>query len=731
MENEKGLKPNTDIMFDVLSFWFKHCNKGEVEIGWRDPVKGVLNRFKRFALDELEELCAFAADINSTPGANIYFRPATVGGDMPANDADFVMTPGFWVDHDVATSVARLKSHPLPAKPTFILVTGRDPEIRCQSFWPLSEPSTAPETLREINKALQVHFEGDPAVTNPSRLMRMPGSIAWPVKEGRTKVELVEAIIPKDGRISAHPLHFMIHMARQIMPPGNLSQPALSSAQPNARLATEEAPEAPEKPQVGWWDIDTGPSGVSISGLIKQVGQPHSWHQSVLRLVASWVNRGWSDAEILLYAPALTMPTYKVSQTREELLAMIKGAREKWGLPDKDPLADATIKAEIALWVDNEIDITDVPPRPWLAYSYAMRGVVSFLSGAGSSGKSSLVVQMTNALAAGLAFGDFKPVAPLRVGTYNCEDDKDEQRRRYTAAFQAWPQLDKNILKNIYRIGPETIGTLFQEDPKTREVTPTAAMAKLERLVREERLDVLFVDPLLETHSSDENDNGAMRRVIAAFRSMAQRLNIAIIVLTHERKGGGAAGDIDRMRGASSQKDASRIAITVTRMTAEEATKYGIDQDERNSYVRLDNGKSNYSPLKPLGWYRLQGYQIPNGEYVAAATPWQPPSVLEAISTETAIKILLDMTRRPPEERKIDRRAKPHITEWIVEDYDIPHHAAAAWIAACLQPDGVLEAQTVMGKNRHPVTVAEVKREKLSKMMGEHHYRPDDEEGND
>jgi hypothetical protein len=256
-------------------------------------------------------------------------------------------------------------------------------------------------------------------------------------------------------------------------------------------------------------------------------------------------------------------------------------------------------------------------------------------------------------------------------------------------------------------------------------------MAKLERLVREERLDVLFIDPLLETHSSDENDNGAMRRVIAAYRSMAQRLNIAIIVLTHERKGGGAAGDIDRMRGASSQKDASRIAITVTRMTAEEATKYGIDQEEKNSYVRLDNGKSNYSPLKPLGWYRLQGYQIPNGEYVAAAMPWQLPSVLEAISTETAIKILLDMTRRPPEERKIDRRAKPHITEWIVEDYGIPHHAAGAWIAACLQSDGVLEAQTVMGKNRHPVMVAEVKREKLSKMMGDHHYRADDEEGND
>jgi len=732
MRSVDGLKPNADVMFDILSQWFRECNKGEIEIGWRDPVAGKLNRFKRFGLDEIEELAAFAADINCQPGANMYFRPATVTGTAPATDDCFAQTPGFWVDHDVLTSVNRLKTHPLLIKPPFIIVTGRDPEMRCQSFWPLSsDPVIKADWVRSINKALQTHFEGDPAVTNPTRLMRMPGSIAWPVKEGRTKAELVEVIAPKDGRPRGYSLNTITDVCRNITPPEVLTQPALSSSQPGARLGTEEAPEASEKQQVGWWDIDTGPSGVSIAGLIRQVGQPHLWHQSVLRLVASWVNRGWSDAEILLYAPSLTTSTYKVGQTREELLAMIKGAREKWGLPDKDPLADATIKAEIALWVDNDIDITGVPPRPWVAYSYAMRGVVSFLSGAGSSGKSSLVVQMSNALASGLPFGDFKPIGPLRVGTYNCEDDKDEQRRRYTAAFQAWPQLDKNILKNIYRIGPETIGTLFQEDPKTREVTPTAAMAKLERLVREERLDVLFVDPLLETHSSDENDNGAMRRVIAAYRSMAQRLNIAIIVLTHERKGGGAAGDIDRMRGASSQKDASRIAITVTRMTAEEATKYGIDQEEKNSYVRLDNGKSNYSPLKPLGWYRLQGYQIPNGEYVAAAMPWQPPSVLEAISTETAIKILLDMTRRPPEERKIDRRAKPHITEWIVEDYGIPHHAASAWIAACLQPDGVLEAQTVMGKNRHPVMVAEVKREKLSKMMGDHQYRSDDEEGND
>ena len=717
MSDAPGLKPNADVMFDILSQWFRECNLGDIEVGWRCPVAGKLNKFKRFGLDQIEELAAFAADVNSQPGANMYFRPATVTGSAPATDDCFAQAPGFWVDHDVLTSVNRLKTHPLKIKPPFIIVTGRDPEMRAQSFWPLSsDPIIKAEWVRDINKSLQMHFEGDPAVVNPSRLMRMPGSIAWPVKEGRTKAELVEVIAPKDGRPRGHSLNVIMDVCRQITPPNGLQVGTTSTTEP---VDQQPAERSPEKPQVGWWDIDTGPSGVSISGLIRQVGQPHSWHQSVLRLVASWVNRGFSDAEIMLFAPALTMPTFKVSQTKEELSLMIRGAREKWGLPNKDPLADSTIKAEVDLWIDNAEDISHVPARPWLAYGYVMRGVVSFMSGAGSSGKSSIVVQMTNAFAAGLPFGDFKPIAPLRVGSYNCEDDKDEQRRRYTAALQAWPQLDKAILKNIFRVGPETIGTLYHEDPKTREVTPTAAMAKLERLVREEQLDVLFVDPLLETHSSDENDNGSMRRVIAAFRSMAQRLNIGIVILTHERKGGGAAGDIDRMRGASSQKDASRIAITVTRMTAEEATKFGIDQDEKNSFIRLDNGKSNYSPLKPLGWYRLQGYQIPNGEYVAAATPWQPPSVMEAITPAIAMSILREIMLRPPEDLKIDPRAKPHILDWITEKHAVPRHAAGAWLAACLQPDGVLEAVQHRGNNRHAVTVASVKREKFSQMQSE------------
>lgn len=333
MTSNEGLKPNADAMYDGLSFWFKECYRGKLEIGWRDLATQKLNRFKRFELDEIEELVAFAADINAQPGANMYFRVCTLK-DLPGptTDEHFWLAPGAHVDHDDSDSVARLRSHPLQIKPAFLIVTGREPAIRAQSFWPISEATSAEDLIRRFNKNLATHFHGDPMVVNPTRLMRMPGSIAWPVKPGRTKPELTELLWPADNRQKRYPVHAMDFHTKDI------GEPAQPAPQP-------EEPQAPAAPSAGWQDVDTGATGITISTLIRNIGSPHMWHQSVLRLVASQVNRGYSDAEIMLMAPAITMSGYKLQQTRDELVAMIKGAREKWNLPNVDPTSGEAEKA--------------------------------------------------------------------------------------------------------------------------------------------------------------------------------------------------------------------------------------------------------------------------------------------------------------------------------------------------------------------------------------------------
>jgi hypothetical protein len=450
MSNAEGLKPNADVMFDILSQWFRECHLGEIEIGWRD--NGKLNRFKRFGLDEIEELAAFAADVNSRPGANMYFRPATVTGSAPATDECFAQAPGFWVDHDELASVTRLKSHPLKIKPPFLIVTGRDPEMRCQSFWPLSsDPIIKADWVRDINKALQTHFGGDPMVVNPSRLMRMPGSIAWPVKEGRTKAELVEVLIPNDGRPRGYPLHAIMDVCRQIIP----SEPKKQTEALNPPLGNIEV----EPPSSGLPAIDTGHTGVSISTLIRQIGQPHLWHQSVLRLVASWVNRGYSDAEIMLMAPAITMSGYTLKQTREELAAMIEGARKKWDLPNVDPMSGEAEKARSkTLPLIYFEDVTVNLDAADFVEGVISEGAMSVVYGESNCGKTFFMTDLALHIAAGKPWNGR---AVEQGGVVYCALEGSHGISNRVAAFRQHYGLEDAVLP--FAIIPVSINLL---DPK-------------------------------------------------------------------------------------------------------------------------------------------------------------------------------------------------------------------------------------------------------------------------
>ena len=297
--------------------------------------------------------------------------------------------------------------------------------------------------------------------------------------------------------------------------------------------------------------------------------------------------------------------------------------------------------AKSQLWIDNDTwDAAAIPRRPWLAPGYLMRGAVSVLSGQGAGGKSSITVAWTISAASGEALGTFQPVQPLKVVNYNTEDDQEEQQRRYSAALMATQKRPGAVMPNIIRCGPEQIGTLFERNMDTGRITPTAAMEELEALCVESGADLLVCDPLAELHNAEENDNTAMRAVIAAFRSLAKRLHIAVLILHHDRKGNSAPGDMDRVRGASAISGAVRVMLTLTTMSEDEANKLGIPLAERRRHFRIDGAKSNYAPTQEAEWWRLAPYEIPNGEHVAACLPWEAPSPWDGWTMKDALEVL-------------------------------------------------------------------------------------------
>ena len=322
--------------------------------------------------------------------------------------------------------------------------------------------------------------------------------------------------------------------------------------------------------------------------------------------------------------------------------------------------------ARPALWVDTELfREADIPRRAWIAPGYALRGAVTIIAGPPSAMKSSLMLAWACAVALGYEHGDFRPRGPGKVVIYNVEDDRDEQRRRLSAALRQFNADPTDIQGNVITAGPNGVGTLLEVDTETGFVSDTPAMQALRELLGEYEPDVLIVDPLAELHTAPENDNTALRSVIAALRSIAVEFEISVIVLHHTRKGVTTPGDPDAARGASSLIGAGRVALTFCPMSEEDAKAIGVasDRKTRASYVRLDDAKQNYAAIGDARWYEKVVCALANGEHVPAAVPWKAPDIWDSISTVTANKILdiieagIDGGRRYSDSHNADDRA--------------------------------------------------------------------------
>lgn len=301
------------------------------------------------------------------------------------------------------------------------------------------------------------------------------------------------------------------------------------------------------------------------------------------------------------------------------------------------------------IWIDADgWSEQDIAPRAWIAPGYLIRGAVTVLSGPGSAGKSSIAVAWSIALALARPWHRFKPTGAMRVFNYNTEDDGTEQRRRMSAALRQFDAFPADLAGQVVRIGPNGTGTLLRRDPISGRLAFTAAMRALETLISEQRPDVLILDPLVELHDAEENDNTALRAIMAKFRSLAIEYKLALVLIHHARKGSGsAAGDPDSLRGASSIVGAARVVLTVLTMDEDQAGKLGIPPKDRARYFRVDGAKSNYAPIQDAEWFERVEYELDNGEKVAAAVPWEPPSVFGDL-TQSSLNAILDKIAAGP-----------------------------------------------------------------------------------
>jgi AAA domain len=399
-----------------------------------------------------------------------------------------------------------------------------------------------------------------------------------------------------------------------------------------------------------------------IRALIEQAKAGPVWHRPVLRLVAMLIARGTPACVIEAMAPELTITGYTAAQTRADLAAMIEGARRKGyapeGVDSGDDAADVSDRLDVD--VDDVMDVqpavsaeppiwvasggwaeSEIPQRPWIAPGFLLRHAVTLLSGPPSGFKSTLALGWAVAIVLNRPYGQFRPRVQGPVLVYDVEDDEVEQQRRLSAVLRQFGASPGDIAGKLIRIGPKQIGTLLVHNRDGATVA-SAALQGIEEQIRIHKPVAFLADPLSELHVEEENDNTALRAVIAEFRSRAITHDMAVCIAHHTRKGGSTSpGDPDVARGASAIIGAVRVAFTLTGMSEADATAFGLPtgRADREPYVRLDSAKQNYAPLGDAVWFQEHVYLLANGENVPAAVPWEPP--VQKVPTEADLSALV------------------------------------------------------------------------------------------
>lgn len=574
------------------------CHDGKIELSWTDTSPDTAGRYrlknaKLFGTDQLDDLVQEAAQKNAIPMCNVYIGAALRHPDAPpfgrSQDRDAWALTCVYADLDDPGAATAAKDIYGLDKPTFIVVTGRAPHTRAQCWWRLDEPITDPEHWPALLRGIATKLSGDSTVTNPSRVMRLAGSIAWPVKPGRT-VELT-TIAPL--REPGPPSYAIEHLARAFPP----SNPAANPATPQAVQHSTNSLGLADK-------LTDGREGYmrnTISAcLIEYIGTngatptpqelfDAAWPQYERKVDLTRAGRGPEEfAEKCAYAVqrfergdirGVETIDKAIEVYQRKVAKEAKPAPHEVASPAGDPDNSFPILAA---------DLSGTPPeREWIAPDWIPKGVVTGLSGDGGMGKTLLAQQLLYAAGVGGKWLDMAIPKMRGLGVF-CEDDQDELHRRHNAIKKDMGFSVGNPFTETWiwpRVGSDNLLVTFDKDNK-----PIASpfFSSIMTHVLDKQIGLLVLDTQTDLFGGNEiiraQVNYFIKSTCGAFIKKAKEAGfvLTILLLSHPSQAGRNSGSGES--GSTAWNNAVRARLYLTR------PEDGIPEQRV-----LTRKKSNYS----------------------------------------------------------------------------------------------------------------------------------------
>jgi hypothetical protein len=298
-------------------------------------------------------------------------------------------------------------------------------------------------------------------------------------------------------------------------------------------------------------------------------------------------------------------------------------------------------------------DLTKAPLMAWVVPGLLVKRKVTMLVAPAGIGKSMLSLSLSIMVALRFPWAGWHPYSAEKVLVINAEDDYDDQMKRLTVAAAEMGVNPQEYAGRIMLADEMSSLVAAHYDSKLDMVVQTPLIDALVAYMIENGIGVLVVDPFAETFEGKENSNDHLKQAAFIWREVARRANAAVLLIHHTKKGSGdMAGNADASRGGGALIAAVRVLKTLFEMTAAEAERMGIEEEERLRYGRLDDAKQNHSaPGGHPHWFEKKSVDIGNGvddrpsDNVGVMVPWKPPGLMDGVPRDE-IREVLDSIQR-------------------------------------------------------------------------------------
>ena len=564
---------------------------GLIELSWTDTApdtatgKYSLKHAHLFKTDDIDTLVTEAARLNAQPMCNVYIGAALRKPNTPpfgrAKDADALCLTAAYVDLDDKEATDGARDIYGKVKPTFIVITGHAPHTRAQLWWKLDEPVADIEQWPALLKGAAAVLRGDPTVSNPSRVMRLAGSIAWPTKEGR-KVEMTEIRPVKEP---GQKCYSFAHLAALFPPIYTIGATAKTAAQggPVAANGLTHRTNSLGLPA----DIIDGREAYMrdtlAAALIEYVGTTGAAPSAQELFDAAWpqyernvdLSRPGRGKDEFSRKCAYTIARFHRGEIRgiptlDAAIEIYKNKTQARTNAPAQPIPAGYEPPEDKSEPINVSDFSGQPPKQeWVAKDWLPRGTTSNLSGDGGVGKTLIAQQLL--YATGVEKGKWLglDVPKLRGLGVFCEDDADELHRRHNAIKADMGYTVGNPFKETWvwpRVGSDNLLVTFD-----RENRPLMSpfFASVMQHVMAHKIELLILDTVADLFGGNEiiraQVNYFIKAVCGSFgqRAKNEGFDLSTLLLSHPSQAGRNSGTGES--GSTAWNNAVRSRLYLTR----------------------------------------------------------------------------------------------------------------------------------------------------------------------